>query len=223
MWQMMVEKEMCKQQSPFDQQNYSNNKPFFFFVSTHSLPPLPLTFCLSFPFRFWSVVIPLRLVLFRFVHFHGMEQYPPHALPPPCSCSPRRTFWPWCSLSQSPGVWRIFSTSSSKAHWTPSLVFALASAQRKEGKIYEISKKNKKQTNKLVEHFPKCYQKKRKKEKEKQNYTSAFKSKTEKNIFLCKLQWKQSRGFRHNFTYSRDARRRENSLKRTKLQQHLTM
>lgn len=63
-----------------------------------------------------------------------MEQYPPHALPPPCCWSLRWSFCPWFSLSHSPGVWRIFSTSSSKAHWTPSLVFALASVQRKVGK-----------------------------------------------------------------------------------------
>lgn len=103
---------------------------FFFKV-----PPLCLPLLLSSPLRFWSVVVPFRMVFFFFLvlsSFQGMEQYPPHALPPPCSCSPRRSFWPWFSLSQSPGVCRIFSTSSSKAHCTPSLVFALASVQRKK-------------------------------------------------------------------------------------------
>ncbi len=44
-----------------------------------------------------------------------------------CSWSDSWTPWFWRLLSQSPGVCRIFSTSSSKAHWTPSRVFALAS------------------------------------------------------------------------------------------------
>lgn len=84
------------------------------------------------PSRFWTVVISIKLSFFSFfclfvLSTHGTEQYPPHALPPPCSSFPRRSVWPWLSLSQSPGVWRIFSTSSSKAHCTPSLVFALAS------------------------------------------------------------------------------------------------
>lgn len=40
----MVEKEVCKQQSPFDRQNYSNKLFFFFFFlkSTHPVPRLPL-------------------------------------------------------------------------------------------------------------------------------------------------------------------------------------
>lgn len=61
---------------------------------------------------------------------YNIEQYPPQA-PPPCPSSLFDNFTPlfWLSLSHSPGVWMIFSTSSSKAHCTPSHVFALASGK----------------------------------------------------------------------------------------------
>lgn len=49
---MMVEKEMCKQQSPFDQQNYSNNKPFFFFCKHSFTSPSPAHFLSLFSFPF---------------------------------------------------------------------------------------------------------------------------------------------------------------------------
>lgn len=128
---MIVEKEVCKQQSPFIWQNYSDKLFLSLKSSTHPVPLLSL----SSPLCFWSVVSPIRSVLCGSVNSQGMEQYPPHALPPPCCSPPRWSFWPWFSLSHSPGVWRIFSTSSSKAHWTPSLVFALASVQRKVGRF----------------------------------------------------------------------------------------
>lgn len=62
---------------------------------------------------------------------YNIEQYPPHAPPPPYPSSLFDNFTPlfWLSLSHSPGVWMIFSTSSSKAHCTPSHVFALASGE----------------------------------------------------------------------------------------------
>ena len=156
----MVGKEVCKQPCPFDRQNYSNNTLFLFkkYSSIH--------FSLSFSLVLVRSHFPSGF-FFPSVQSQGMEQYPPHALPPPCCWSPRRTFWPWFSLSQSPGVWRIFSTSSSKAHWTPSLVFALASVQRKPRFMRSAKKSSFQNVTK----------------RKKNPYTSAFKSKTEQNLF----------------------------------------
>lgn len=145
---------------PFNSNSKRGQEPYFYPIhsiqqkevscakSPHPCSRLPthVFFFFPSPSRFWTVVISIKLSFFSFfclfvLSTHGTEQYPPHALPPPCSSFPRRSVWPWLSLSQSPGVWRIFSTSSSKAHCTPSLVFALASEYKRRWLAWNENKK----------------------------------------------------------------------------------